>query len=78
MGLVRAFHFAGARSVLATLWKISDRSTPALMAEFYRGLRARLPMDEALRQAQRTSIRGGGRLSAPYFWSAFELIGDWR
>lgn len=78
VGLVRAFHFAGVRSVLATLWKISDRSTPALMAEFYWSLKARLPMDEALRQAQRASIRGEGRHSDPYFWSAFELIGDWR
>ena len=78
VGLVRAFQFAGARSVLASLWSISDRSTPALMAEFYRGIKARLPMDEALRRAQTASIRNSGRAAAPYFWSAFELQGDWR
>ena len=78
VGLVRAFHFAGARSVLASLWSISDRSTPSLMAGFYRGVKSGLPMDEALRQAQVASIRKGGRPAAPYFWSAFELQGDWR
>ncbi len=78
VGLVRAFQYAGARSVLASLWNISDRSTPLLMTEFYRELRAGSSMDEALRHTQRASIQRGGRLSAPYFWSAFELFGDWR
>src|SRR5262249_22934324 len=35
LGLTRAFHYAGARSVLATLWDVSDRSTPVLMKRFY-------------------------------------------
>ena len=51
---------------------------PWLMTEFYRELRAGSSMDEALRHTQRASIQRGGRLSAPYFWSAFELFGDWR
>jgi len=77
-GLVRAFQFAGARSVLASLWNIADRSTPAFMTRFYRAVRSGRPMDEALQEAQRASIRSGGVESAPYSWAAFELIGDFR
>ena len=40
IGLTRAFHYAGARSVLASLWRVADDSTAALMARFYRHLRA--------------------------------------
>jgi CHAT domain-containing protein/Tfp pilus assembly protein PilF len=54
-GLQRAFHLAGCRNVVASLWKVNDDATAALMAEFYRRLwdeKAPLPPVEALRQAQ--------------------------
>jgi CHAT domain-containing protein len=56
LGLTRAFHFAGAREVLSSLWPVADRSTSVLMIEFYRHLRAGLPADEALRRAQLAMI----------------------
>jgi CHAT domain-containing protein len=53
-GLVRAFHIAGTRNVAASLWKVEDEATAALMVLFYRHLWGRkpLPPGEALRQAQ--------------------------
>jgi CHAT domain-containing protein len=52
-GLQRAFHLAGTRDVVASLWKVPDRPTAALMALFYRNLWDKeLPLVEALRQAQ--------------------------
>jgi CHAT domain-containing protein len=52
-GLQRAFHLAGTRNVVASLWKVPDRPTAALMALFYRNLwEKNLPPVEALRQAQ--------------------------
>jgi CHAT domain-containing protein/tetratricopeptide (TPR) repeat protein len=52
-GLQRAFHLAGTRNVVASLWKVSDQATAALMALFYRNLWDKgLPPIEALRQAQ--------------------------
>jgi CHAT domain-containing protein len=52
-GLQRAFHLAGTRDVVASLWKVNDRATAALMALFYRNLwQEKLPPIEALRQAQ--------------------------
>jgi CHAT domain-containing protein/tetratricopeptide (TPR) repeat protein len=52
-GLQRAFHLAGTRDVVASLWKVPDRPTAALMALFYQNLWEKdLPPIEALRQAQ--------------------------
>jgi CHAT domain-containing protein len=52
-GLQRAFHLAGTRSVVASLWRVDDRATAALMALFYHHLwKKKLPPLEALRQAQ--------------------------
>ncbi len=58
IGLTRAFQYAGARSVLASLWGVSDRSTSALMQRFYRYLRLGRAKDEALRLAQLDLLRG--------------------
>ncbi|HEX3552564.1 MAG TPA: CHAT domain-containing protein [Thermoanaerobaculia bacterium] len=77
IGLTRAFQYAGARSVLASLWNVSDRSTAALMVRFYARLRAGLPKDLALAEAQRELLHGG-QFPHPYSWAAFELNGDWR
>jgi CHAT domain-containing protein len=69
-GLQRAFHIAGARTVIASLWKIDDTATQALMAEFYRNLWERkMPKLEALRRAQLAMLlhydAKAGRLRAP-------------
>lgn len=52
IGLTRAFHYAGAKSVLASLWSVSDRSTERLMTGLYNRLRDGATIDEALRQSQ--------------------------
>lgn len=77
VGMTRAFQYAGARSVLATLWEVTDRSTPGFMVRFYEGLRAGMPKDEALRAAQLSQL-GEGRGSRPFYWAAFQLYGDWE
>ena len=90
VGLTRAFQYAGARTVAATLWRVADQTTAALMERFYRYLRQGLAKDEALRQAQLDLIRGTIEVvgengnaerrdaAAPYYWAAFQLYGDWR
>ena len=84
LGLTRAFQLAGARSVLASLWRVSDDSTATLMRRFYQLLAAGRPKAEALRAAQLDLITGaatGGRgaeLAHPFHWAAFELVGDWH
>src|SRR5262249_34876562 len=57
-GLQRAFHVAGCRDVVASLWKVNDGATQALMTLFYRNLwEKKLDAAEALRQAQLTLYR---------------------
>jgi CHAT domain-containing protein/Tfp pilus assembly protein PilF len=52
-GLQRAFHLAGTKNVIASLWNVDDQATAALMTLFYRNLwQEKLPAIEALRQAQ--------------------------
>jgi CHAT domain-containing protein/Tfp pilus assembly protein PilF len=75
LGLTRAFHYAGARSVLASLWRVPDKSTPEFMQWFYGGLKRGLAKDQALSRAQRASIRAGHH---PTRWASFQLYGDWR
>ncbi|MFY9825058.1 MAG: CHAT domain-containing protein, partial [Thermoanaerobaculia bacterium] len=77
IGLTRAFQYAGARTVLASLWGVSDHSTAALMTRFYTKLRAGSPKDVALAEAQRELLHEG-HFSHPYSWAAFELNGDWK
>jgi len=57
VGLTRAFQYAGARSVLASLWSVADRSTAELMKSFYGYLRDGQPKDQALRSAQMDMIQ---------------------
>ncbi len=80
MGLTRAFHIAGARSVVASLWNVQDDSTAELMRRFYQHLDAGLPKAEALRQAQIELLRGdaGEASRTPFAWAAFQVYGDWR
>jgi len=52
-GLQRAFHLAGCSNVVASLWKVNDEATAALMARFYHELWVhQQPPVDALRAAQ--------------------------
>ncbi len=75
VGLTHAFRVAGARSVVASLWRVQDRSTAELMVRFYERLRAGARKDEALRQAQLELLRDPA-FSHPHHWAAFQLYGD--
>ena len=75
IGLTRAFQYAGAQTVAASLWSVRDEATAELMVRLYRQLQSGSSKAEALRAAQMESIHKG---ASPFIWAAFELYGDWR
>ena len=77
MSLLRAFRIAGAETVLASHWKVNDKSTNALMTEFVRRWRAGEQRPQAWREAQLNLLHSKD-FSDPFFWSAFTLTGEWR
>lgn len=72
-GLTGPLLEAGARAVVATGWRISDRATVRLVEDFYRGLAAGHSAAEALRGAKLAALSAGAPASE---WAAFTLTGD--
>jgi CHAT domain-containing protein/Tfp pilus assembly protein PilF len=78
IGLTRAFMYAGAPRIVASLWQVSDLATAELMKRFYAGMLQRhLPPAAALRAAQ-LAMAADPRWSAPYYWAGFVMQGDWQ
>lgn len=77
LSLTRGFFYSGAKSVVASLWNVNDRSTSTIMVDFYANLEKGESKSEALNNAKRNYIKTH-ELSeqSPYYWSSFVLIGD--
>ena len=75
VGIARAFLAAGTRSVLASLWAISDQATMEFMKSFYHHLRDGKTASVALHQAMK-SLRESEQFCAVKYWAPFVLIGD--
>jgi CHAT domain-containing protein len=73
VGLTRGFFYAGARTIVASLWEIADVPTEKLILAFYRNLLTGADKREALRRAQ---IETRKTFPAPRYWAAFELTGS--
>ncbi len=74
IGLSRAFAYAGASSMMVTLWSVNDKSTAQFMADFYSSIEND-NFNGALRNAQLEFINHP-TYSNPYFWAPFILIGQ--
>ena len=72
VGFNRSFLYAGASSIVSSLWKVDDRATSILMQKFYASLNT-TDKRSALRNAQMT-VKNTYR-SHPYYWAAFQLTG---
>jgi CHAT domain-containing protein/Tfp pilus assembly protein PilF len=76
IGLTRGFMYAGSPRVAASLWKIDDAMTAEMMKYFYEAMLVKkLPPAAALREAQKQMIR---QKTAPFYWAAFIMQGEWR
>ncbi|MEM7371793.1 MAG: CHAT domain-containing tetratricopeptide repeat protein [Bacteroidota bacterium] len=77
ISLARGFSYAGAKSIVTSLWNVNDRSTKVLMETFYANLKSGLSKSEALRQAKLSYIQTSPAYQqSPFFWAAFISIGD--
>src|SRR5215475_13882441 len=72
LGLIRGFLYAGARSLLTSLWSVSDEATVMLMKEFYKEWQTGATKARALQKAMRTVRRVHPN---PYYWAPFILVG---
>ena len=71
-GLQRAFQLAGARSVMGSLWKISDEATVTFMDAFYEQYLRTQNISHAYQHAMQITRQ---EYPQPYYWGAFTLIG---
>ena len=74
LGLPRIFFYCGARSVISSLWKITDKSTTQFMSYFYKYISEGKSKSQALRLAKIKMIKS--KYSHPFFWASFVLYGD--
>ena len=72
LGLMRGFLYAGARSLLMSLWSVSDESTVTLMKEFYKEWRRGTSKAKALQKAM-LAVRDS--YPNPFHWAPFVLVG---
>ena len=81
LGLRRAFHMAGVRTVIMSLWSVEDKAAGAWMKVLYQARIRKLTTAEAVHEASLTVLRNrraSGRSTHPFYWAAFVAEGDWR
>jgi CHAT domain-containing protein len=74
--IVYAFLYAGARSAIATYWPVEDTATADLMRIFYTELGHGTSKGEALRRAQLQLAHSQTEMQKPFYWAAFDIIGE--
>jgi tetratricopeptide (TPR) repeat protein len=74
MGMGRSFQYAGAQSVLMSMWSVAERSSVDLVKNFFKYVASGKGKLEALRLA-RADIRHNG-YEHPFFWAPFILFGE--
>ena len=71
LGLVRGLLYAGAQSLLLTLWDVDDISTAKLMKSFYRSM----PQQSRAQALQAAMLEIREEYPHPFYWAPFVLIG---
>lgn len=75
--LARGFSYAGAKSLITSLWSVNDHATAEIMRRLYTNLKMGTPKDIALQKAKYDFIKNStNRTAHPFLWSAFIQIGD--
>lgn len=75
ISLARGFAFAGAKSIVTTLWVANDEATKDLMIDFHGQLKQQQPKDRALKAAK-ANLQQNRTFAHPFFWASFIAVGD--
>lgn len=78
MSLARAFMASGCNSIVTSLWNVNDKTSVALMTDFYKELSGGKSVSNSLRTAKLNYIANPSSIldAHPYYWSGFVLVGD--
>lgn len=77
--LGRAFSYAGAQSLVSTLWSVNDKSTKEIMVNFYENLKIGMTKDQALQKAKLKYIENQTNVNSnPLYWAGFVAYGDMK
>jgi CHAT domain-containing protein len=77
LGFTRAFFYAGATSLIVSMWPVADESSALTMRTFYSQLANGDEAIDAMRTAQ-LAVLHNPRFAHPFFWAPFDLMGGWR
>ncbi len=73
---LRDILYAGASSLLVSLWPVSDAAASGLVVDLYRELLAGRPKAQALREAKLRTLGRNPEYAKPYYWSSLVLVGE--
>jgi CHAT domain-containing protein len=72
VGFAWAFLLAGARSVIAGLWEVSDSSSSKLMDKLYEGVSSGMTPATSLRAAKLSFLHSKGSSRKPFYWAPYQ------
>ena len=78
VGLTRGFMYAGAKAVVASLWRVDDAATAEFMRHFYFAMMENNEHPAAALRYAKLEIARERRWRKPYYWAAFVLQGEWQ
>jgi len=78
VSLARGFAYAGASSIVTSLWRVRDNSTSEFMKLFYANLKKGDRKSEALRSAKLEFIDSNPKYAHPFYWAPFVGIGNMK
>ena len=76
MSLNNAFLQSGAKSVVASLWKVDDYAAQELMKNFYKELSSGTATTSQALQSAQIRLRQNRQYQSPFYWAAFTVQGD--
>jgi CHAT domain-containing protein len=77
VSLASGFAYAGAASILTTLWSVNDERSAVFMEQFYDRLKTGNTKDLALQMTKVAMLeRGDDYYAHPYYWAGYVAIGD--